>query len=109
MIQGVNLIPAHRRAAQQRKRRLRTWIHITVAYGLLVLGICGMIRVLGNHNGAATAAELAQYDQHVGQLNSKLADLRRQLAEAEITRRTAVAISDQPDWSALFPILGTAV
>lgn len=107
-MQGVNLIPAPRRAAQQRKRRLRAWIILATVYGGLVLAACGTIRVMGDH-GTATAAELSDYQRHIQQLDLKLTDLQKQLAEVESSRRTTAAISDQPDWSVLFPILGTTV
>ena len=109
MMRGVNLIPAYRQTARQSQRRMRGWIKITTAYAALALAVCAGIRLNGGNSDIAIGNELQQYQQHIDQLNASVVDLRKQLTESETARQSAIAISDQPDWSILFSILSTSI
>src|SRR4051812_10113734 len=108
-MQGVNLIPADRRAAQQRRRRLRHWIVASVGWTGLVVSASAGSQFLWGTDSAATASELTQTQQQISDSTQKLNNLRRQLAEAQVLRQTAQSLRDQPDWSLLLGILSSAL
>jgi len=108
-MQGVNLIPADRREAQQRRRRLRHWIVASVGWTGLVVSASVGSQFLWGTDSAATASELTQTQQQISDSTQKLNNLRRQLAEAQVLRQTAQSLRDQPDWSLLLGILSSAL
>jgi Tfp pilus assembly protein PilN len=63
----------------------------------------------GGNDATATASELTQTQQQISDTTQKLNALRRQLADAQINRQTALALSDQPDWSMLLNLLTSAL
>ena len=106
---NVNLIPIERQAQLQQRQHLRRWMVIGAIWGGLVLSACVGAQLAWGVNDAAIAEELSQTDKHTAEMNQKLNDTRRQLAEAETLRQTAMSLSDQPDWSILLAILGGSV
>ncbi|HWA49611.1 MAG TPA: PilN domain-containing protein [Dongiaceae bacterium] len=102
----VNLIPAHRRVAQQRGRRLKVWIGVTIGWAGLLLAICAGVRYGGASDADAAAAnELRGVQSRIEQLDQMLATVKKQLAEAQSRQQTVIAITDQPDWSILLSLL----
>jgi Tfp pilus assembly protein PilN len=106
---GVNLIPTDRRLARQRRTRLRRWIGAGVAWAGLVVAACVGAQCTWGGNFGATASELTRSQQQISELTQKLNAARRQLAEAQISKQTAQALSDQPDWSILFNLLSSTL
>ena len=109
MMRGVNLIPSDRRLTQQRRRRLHRWIGVAVVQIGLVVAACVGAHVAWDRGNSAVAGELSQTQQHISEIKSGLADVKRLLAEAELSQKAVQAVSDQPDWSILLSILGGAV
>jgi Tfp pilus assembly protein PilN len=102
----INLIPAHRRAAQQRRRRLRVWIGATVGWTGALLAVCAGVRYGTSSGIESTAAnELRAVQSHIDDVNGRLGSLKKQLAEMQSRQQTAVSITDQPDWSILLSLL----
>jgi Tfp pilus assembly protein PilN len=102
---GVNLIPAPRRAAQQAKRRVRAWITVTAGWGGLLIAACAGTQLSLGRDHAATAAELASTQKRISELNIRVNELRRNITQLTTQRDTALAISDHPDWSILLSVL----
>ena len=109
MMNGINLIPAERRAAKQRRRRMQRWLGAIVVYLGIVLAACAGARVMWGGANTAAADELTRIDHHIEELNSNLAQSRKLLVETALAQQTAETISDQPDWSILLDILGATV
>jgi Tfp pilus assembly protein PilN len=102
---GVNLIPAPRRAARLAGRRLRAWIIAAIGWAGMIAGACGVTHLSFGRDQAATAAELDSTRQRVSVLNTRVSELRRTVAQLVAQRDTALAISDHPDWSILLGVL----
>lgn len=106
----VNLIPITRRIAQQRRRRLQGWIGGAIGWTGALLAVCIGARLSYSTGPAANAAaELPAVQQQIVDLNDKIAAVRKQLTEAQVVHETAQTVTDQPDWSILLSILGSAI
>lgn len=106
---GVNLIPAERRSAIQRRGRLRRWGAAMIAYAGLVLAVCVGVRITWAPGDVASAEDLTQQQERNTQLNSMIAQSRKQTMEAQTAIKTAQSVSDQPDWSIVLNLLGKTV
>jgi Fimbrial assembly protein (PilN) len=103
---GVNLIPTHRRIARHRRRALRGWAATVAGWGGLVVAACVATHFSMGSNYDAVASELADTRQRNIELSSRLHELRRGLTQLNAVRDTALAIRDHPDWSLLLALLG---
>lgn len=106
---GVNLIPASRRLAQKRRHRMRLWVAMASGHALLVMTACVGARFIWGSTQNATAGELTAIEKRNADLNGKIADLRRQVADAELNFKTAESISDHPDWNILLSLLNGSI
>jgi hypothetical protein len=106
---GVNLIPAERRSALQRRGRLRRWGAAMIAYGGLVMAACVGARITWAPGDGASAEDLTQLQARNTQLNGMIAQSRKQTLEAHTEIKTAQSITDQPDWNIVLTLLGQTV
>ncbi len=115
----VNLIPARRLIARQRQRHVRRCVVICAAWGLVVIGVCALglgavpgINVGGGGGGvndnAALPTRLERSARELEAAQQTAAAARDELAGAQATLRATRAIADQPDWSTLLALIGTA-
>jgi hypothetical protein len=102
---GRNLIPAYRRAAKARGRRLRAWFVLGAAYAAIVLGGYVVAHMTWGGNQAALAREREKIDTRMQQVTRTVRSMQHDLdAQNELLRAT-LAIGDQPDWSLLLALL----
>jgi Tfp pilus assembly protein PilN len=101
----VNLIPAHRRAARERRTRVRYWSAICGAYALL-LGVtyacCGMAWSV---NSDGLDQELAKASAEIEDLTRSLRGAEAEFSEAESLLDSIRGIAKQPDWSLLLGLV----
>jgi Tfp pilus assembly protein PilN len=105
---GLNLIPIHRRRARDRRRRLRAWIIFNSLFlaVLLAAALSGYLFLTADHS---PAGDLAKVEQEIDQSNKQMLVIRQQLAEAHQTMVSVNAISDQPDWSIVMAVVGRSL
>ncbi|WP_428937609.1 pilus assembly protein PilM [Fontivita pretiosa] len=108
---SVDLTPMQRKVAVCRRRRRRRWITAAAIYSTLVLGSGGAVHSLWRHGlkDPCDTGDLPRIQTRVADLERTLKDLKRQLLQAQTLRQTALALSDQPDWSILLALLGRTV
>ena len=102
---GRNLIPAYRRAAKARGRRLRGWLIAGAAYAAVLLGAYAVCRMTWGGNRTALAAEREKIDTRMQQVSRAIRAMQRDLEVQNQTLSALHAIEDQPDWSLLLALL----
>ena len=102
---AVNLIPAHRHHAKQRRTRIQWVTTACVVYGLLLLGGYGFVFAAWGASGQTVAEELSQL-QKTSETNTRLLSaVRAELLEAKATLSANRSVGRQPDWSILLDLL----
>lgn len=104
---GVNLVPAHRRIARRRARRVRLWCAVCAVYTLALTGAFGGASAAGRYDANEAEHRLREAEADVEQRRRQIITL---VAEAERARRTIEAnrgVGDQPDWSVLLSLVAT--
>jgi hypothetical protein len=97
---SVNLIPANRRAAAAREKRIRTWGIIGAGYALILLGVCGALAAdTGEIRTASQAALKAQ--QRLDKVELEMTKASAALAATRVQLEAARAVGKHPDWSRL--------
>lgn len=100
----ANLIPKRRRSARRRRKRIRAWAEICLAYAV-VLGIgCGIYRS-GWPVGGDLADELQAVAAQIEQSNQSITERSDDLAQARLIHAAAQRVADQPDWSVLLALI----
>jgi len=103
---SVNLIPAARRAAAARERRIRGWGVTGSLYALVLLGVCAaMAADSGEVRQAAEAALRAQ--QRLEKVDQDLTKAKSGLSATRAQLEAARAVGKHPDWSRLLASLAT--
>lgn len=104
-MRGVNLIPARRRLARQRRMRLTVWSVAALAYaGALVLAYLGAAAREGPA-GRDWNADIVKVEAEAAEFGVQLARVREDTHRQESALNAAAAVEDQPDWSMLFALL----
>jgi hypothetical protein len=97
----TNFIPAARWLRKRRRRRLVLWSVVCLLYGGLLTG-GSVARCLFSPGAERRVAdELTEASRQLKADTAVLAEIRRQLDEAEAVIQTARAMQQQPDWSKL--------
>ena len=102
---GRNLIPAYRRAAKARGRRLRGWLIAGAAYAAILLGAYAVCRMTWGGNRMRLALEREKIDTRMQQVSRTIRAMQRDLESQNQTLSALHAIEDQPDWSLLLALL----
>lgn len=105
MIQGVNLIPAHRRVAQLWRRRTRSWGVAVAIYALAIGGVWAGAHVVWSGSDRALARDLAEVNTQLEDAQRMVTQLRPRLAEAQTTLAATRSVGTKPDWSLLLGVL----
>lgn len=106
---GINLIPAPRRAAKRRRAHLRYCVAGCAAWAVVSVGVAIVARAVSPAEDLQAAERLAKVGEEMQQTERVITGLRTQLAAAESTLRSNQAIAAQPDWSILLGLLGQQV
>lgn len=102
---GINLIPAHRLAARQR-RVWRGRCAVTCAgYAAVVAAVTIGARAVTAGGGDSVAGQLDAAAADVDRSAAALTHVRADLDAAESLLRSTRAIAEQPDWSTLLALL----
>ena len=105
MIRAVNLIPAQRLKARQRRRRVERWTAGTLSYGLALVGVSCVLHLMSVGGERAVATELEQTRAKFQAVNAAIEKIQPKLAEAQTTLVANRSIGGQPDWSILLALL----
>lgn len=105
-MRAVNLVPARRRAARQRQRRIGIWSRALGAYTLSLVAAVLIAQAVWGQADRALAEDLAALDEQASQVKQKLTALQPQLSQATGRLEASRAIAVQPDWSLLLALLG---
>ena len=106
---GINLIPAPRRAARRRRQHMCYCAAGCAAWALLSLAAAGFAHALWPSGDPRAAERLAEVTAEMQRTERAVAALHSQLAAARSTLRANQAIACQPDWSILLGLLGQQV
>lgn len=98
---SVNLIPAHRRAKQQARRRRNAWIRGLRIYAILLAVACALTFIPAQAGPPSLESSLARVDRRIESKTKELETLRKQSTDLGRQLDLARAIGEHPDWSAL--------
>src|SRR4051812_28279267 len=107
--QGINLIPAPRRAAIARRARVRRWLTGSGCYAVLLIIAYGMCMTSAGNDVDASTAALERTNRQIDDLTHSLSTLRPQMAEMQARLAVARHVGDQPDWSHLLAIISATL
>jgi Tfp pilus assembly protein PilN len=99
----INLLPASRRMALSRRRRIRTWTMVLVAYGVAIAGVWGWW-TLGRRISSdeeSVANQLAAVNKDIEEHRAQQAGVSGGIAAARRKLDGAKAVGHHPDWSVL--------
>ena len=102
---AVNLIPAHRRDAQHRRRRVRIWIGLCAVYGLLLTVGYGACYAKWGGGGDDLDQQLIHTQTQIDSADMTIQRLGTQLTEVRMEMEAVQAVAEQPDWSVLLALL----
>lgn len=102
---GINLIPAHRLLAMQRRIRVRLWMRIDSICICVLLIICAVAMPLFDQSATSVADELVFLDKKATGMNRSISALLPELSEVKLTLDASRAMQKQPDWSVLLALL----
>jgi hypothetical protein len=105
MMPDLNLIPAHRQAARQRRVRRGRAVVTCAAYASVVAAVSVGARAVVVREDAAVPGLLDQAAADVALTTETLAKVRGELDAADSLLRSSRAIAEQPDWSTLMALL----
>ncbi len=97
----VNLIPAHRRARQQARRRRAVWFKYLRGYTVLLAVGCGLAFLPARADAPSLESSIARIDRRVESKTKELDEIRRQSNALGKQLDLARAVGEHPDWSSL--------
>jgi Tfp pilus assembly protein PilN len=109
-IPPINLLPAARRLALSRRRRMRGWTMILVVYGVAMASVWAWW-TLGRSapsNGQSTATQLAASTRDIEEHKAEQAAVSKDIAAARNKLDGAKAVGHHADWSVLLDHLAQA-
>jgi hypothetical protein len=105
-MKSVNLIPAPRRAARQRRACLRRCAVACAAWAVVSAAAAAGSHALWRDAEDAQAEDrYATVSEDIERTERAISTVRGQLAAAQSTLRAHEAIANQPDWSVLLAVL----
>lgn len=109
MTMRVNLIPAHRRDARERRTRVRRWAVVCAGYAL-VLGVVYLCCALAwSVSSDGLDQDLAAASSEIEELSGSLKSAEADLAEAQLLLESIRGIAKQPDWSLLLAMISKSL
>lgn len=102
----VNLIPAARRRAGQRRRCRRRCTLAVATYAAVLLVACGTCRALLGRDSTAPVERTEQVARRVEKTRQAIDLARRQLDAARLKLAADRAVGVQPDWGLFLAVLG---
>jgi Tfp pilus assembly protein PilN len=100
-MQGVNLIPVHRRAMAILARRLRLWITLAAACAALLTVVVLGFRTRQPASPAVSVRAVADARRRGEGLKLEIAKKNAALADARVRLAARQVLSNRPDWSLL--------
>ena len=104
-MRDVNLIPAPRRDARQRRRHIQWCATGCILYALGAATAGALARAAWGGRDPRISSQLAAVDQNVRQSEQALTEARARLNQAQTVLVAVRQISQRPDWSALLALL----
>lgn len=101
----VNLIPAKRRLARRRHRRVARWITACAVYGGLLAVLYGVVMARWGDAGDETYGRLDEVRSAYQQSQLTMGLLRARLTEARRQMYADQLITQRPDWSVVLILL----
>lgn len=108
-MRGVNLIPAPRRQARQRRAIVRRWVTAAAAYAGAMLVLSVAVRLGWDPGDRTLSDQIQRATQRVAELGARLGKLGPQLAQAQSSLETSRMVTQQPDWSILLGWLSNTI
>jgi hypothetical protein len=100
-MQCVNLIPAPRRAAQRRRRKLRRCGILCAAYVGLLAAVQVFCYGAWGARAAPIASQMRQTSQRIRRVGDEIRQLKTNIRQDQLKLAANQAVGDQPDWSLL--------
>ena len=104
---GVNLIPAHRRAARRQRLRARAWVAGCVSYAVALVVLCLAVRTFSAMPRQVRAGDAEAAESRIHELNRSIARESKALAQLEASLAASRAVADRPNWSTLLAIVAS--
>lgn len=104
----VNLIPVRRLMARQQRRHVRRCALACAVWAAMALSVCAAGSTLFSAGGDDIQSQIEKVDREIELARSMLNGTRAELATAKATLRAIDSIANQPDWSLLLALLGSA-
>ncbi len=101
----VNLIPAERRLARERRLRVRNWAVACAGYAMALAVVYACCFMSWHVGPDGLDAELAAVSAEAAELSRSLAAAESELSEAQDVLDSTRGIAKQPDWSLLLALL----
>jgi Tfp pilus assembly protein PilN len=108
-IRGVNLVPADRREARRRHRRVQVWITACAIYAVAWVVVHVAIQVTTASDDRVLRGEIEQVRGAVQELDTALAALELDRQQAVAQLHANLAVGKQPDWSILLALLASTL
>jgi len=106
---GVNLIPAARRHAKQRRVRVRWWLTACVVYTALWSAAFVAAQVVVRSEDRALRSTFVESSARVQEAEKTVAALRGRIGRDQARLSSGRAVGEQPDWSLLLAMLSSAL
>jgi hypothetical protein len=108
-MQPVNLIPARRILARQRRGHLRACVALCSTWAVVVAGACaagqGLLPLARPANAAGLAERLDRAAREIQTNEQAVAATKGELSAVQATLRATKGIAGQPDWSTLLALI----
>ncbi len=98
---SVNLMPAPRKQAKDRRRRIRAWVVILGVYLIVLLGGHVVIKRFFDPDNSALAQKVRTEAARMSRLNSKVMSLQGELVRTNRKLLAARSVGKQPNWGIL--------
>jgi Tfp pilus assembly protein PilN len=108
-IKGVNLVPADRREARRRHRRVQVWIGACAVYAVAWVAVHVAVQVTMASDDRVLRGEIDQVRAVVQEKDSALAALKLDRQQAVAQLHANLAVGKQPDWSILLALLASTL
>jgi Tfp pilus assembly protein PilN len=108
-IRGVNLVPADRREARRRHRRVQAWITACAVYAVAWVVVHVAIQVTSASDDRMLRGEIEQVRADVQEQETALAALKLDRQQAVAQLHANLAVGRQPDWSILLALLASTL
>lgn len=101
----INLIPDHRQQAHAARVRLGRWILAGAGYGLVLLVVFGLLRIVWDPGDLRTASAITDVRTRIATVSDSITDIRSELDHHQKTLRANRDLIEHPDWGQLLALL----